>query len=598
MKNNMLTGLIGNPNTGKTSLMNSLAGLYLHVGNWPGKTVDKKETEIEFQGKKIRIVDLPGTYSIAPYSEEEKVARDFIYSEKPDVIIQTVDVNTLERNLLMTLELLAMNRKVILAFNFNKEAERRGVEIKKKELKDFLQVPIVEIEANTGEGKEKLLQEVVRASSQQFHRPTFLPALMENEQEISHAKAIDFLRKNISHNFFKNAPHKLTQKIDVLALHKFWGFPFLFLVVYLMFKVTFTLSAPLVAAIESIFSALASSISVGSLPSLAASLLKDGIIGGIGSVVVFVPLIFILFLVIAILEDSGYLSRAVVLTDRIFQRFGITGRSLIPMILGFGCNVPAIMSGRTIKQEKERKIAMFVNPFISCSARLPVYLLIASIFFPGHSTLAVFSLYILGVVIAFLVSYVYSKISGKAEEAGMIIELPPYRRPNIKNVLRSGWNNTYLFLKKAGTLILVASLAVWLLASLPVGVEYGGEASLLGIIGKKISFLFDPLGFGHWAFAVSLLFGVIAKETIISTLGALFGVGEKGLAAALPQIIDTPGALAFLCFVLLYIPCLATIATVKKETGSWRFVFSQILVTFIVAWIVAYIVNQVAGWLI
>ncbi|HMB65730.1 MAG TPA: ferrous iron transport protein B, partial [Patescibacteria group bacterium] len=370
------------------------------------------------------------------------------------------------------------------------------------------------------------------------------------------------------------------------------------LVVYLMFKVTFALSAPLVAAVESIFSALASSISVGSLPSLAASLLKDGIIGGIGSVVVFVPLIFILFLVIAFLEDSGYLSRAVVLTDRVFQRFGITGRSLIPMILGFGCNVPAIMSGRTIKQEKERKIAMFVNPFISCSARLPVYLIIASIFFPGHSTLAVFSLYILGVVIAFLVSYVYSKISGKAEEAGMIIELPPYRRPNIKNVLRSGWNNTYLFLKKAGTLILVASLAVWLLASLPVGVEYGGEASLLGIIGKKMSFLFDPLGFGHWAFAVSLLFGVMAKETIISTLGALFGVGEKGLAAALPQIIDAPGALAFLCFVLLYIPCLATIATVKKETGSWRFVFSQILVTFIVAWIVAYIVNQVAGWLI
>jgi len=498
----------------------------------------------------------------------------------------------------MTLELLAVNIKVVLAFNFNKEARKRGVKVKKKELEEFLQVPIVEIEANTGQGQKELLDQVVATSEREYHRPSFLPELMKNEQEISHVQAIDFLRKNISNNFFQSTPHGFSKKLDTVALSRIWGFPFLLLVVYLMFKFTFVLSSPLIAVAEQAFSTLASWVALLPFPPFLISMLKDGLIGGIGSVVVFVPLIFFLFIAIAFLEDSGYLSRAVVLTDRIFQRFGVTGRSLIPMILGFGCNVPAVMAGRTIRQKKERKIAIFVNPFISCSARLPVYLMVAHIFFPARATLVVFSLYVTGVLIAFLISFVYSKLSGAGEESGMIIELPPYRRPNFKNVLRSGWNNTYLFLKKAGTLILLASLAVWLLASLPIGVEYGGASSWLGIIGKQISFIFDPLGFGHWAFAVALLFGVAAKETIISTLGALFGVGESGLALALPAKIAPAGALAFLFFVLLYIPCLATMATVKKETGSWKFVLGQALTTFAVAWVVAYAVNQAAGVII
>ena len=595
MKTKILAGLIGNPNTGKTSLLNSLAGLCLHVGNWPGKTVEKKETEINCGEEKIRVVDLPGTYSLAPYSEEEKISRDFILKEKPDVIVQIVDVNTLERNLLMTLELLALQRKVILAFNFNKEAERRGVKVEKRKLEEFLQLPIVKIEANTGEGKEKLLKQIIKTSARNFSQPDFLPGLMENKQEISHSKAIKFLKEKIEGNFFQNAPHKLTEKLDFWALHKFFGFPVLFAVIYLMFQFTFLLSAPFISGIEKALAFLASRISLLSLPPFLNSLLKEGIIGGIGSVIVFVPLIFFLFLAIAFLEDSGYLARAVVLTDKLFHRFGISGRSFIPMILGFGCNVPAIMSGRVIRQEQERKIAIFVNPFISCSARLPVYFLIAYIFFPAHPALVVFALYVFGVVMAFLVSFVYARISGQNSEAGMIIELPPFRRPGLVNILRNGWNNTYLFLKKAGTWILLASLLVWLLASLPLGAEYGGAGSFLGILGEKISFLFEPLGFGHWTFAVALFFGVAAKETIVSTLGALFGVGEAGLASALPGLISAPGALAFLFFVLLYIPCLATMATVKKETGSWKFVFVQVLVTFSLAWIVAYLVHAGAG---
>lgn len=583
-------GLIGSPNTGKTSLLNSLTGLCLHVGNWPGKTVEKKECIIRWQNKCIKLVDLPGTYSVAPYSEEEEISRDFITQKKPDVIIQTIDVNTLKRQLLMTLELLALNKNIILAFNFNKEAEKRNIRIDVKKIKKQLQIPIVQIEAHTGKNKNNLLKQVVNSSGKKPKIPSYLKGLIKNNQEINHNKALSFINEKIAPFYSNKEQNGLTDKIDSFILNKYTAFPIFLLVMFLMFKATFSFSAPLVNLIDSLLVKLQEIVTGFTLPEILTSFLTEGLIGGLGSVLAFVPLIFILFFFIALLEDSGYLARTVILIDRLFYKFGISGQSFIPMILGFGCNVPAIMITRTIKSKKEKHIAIFINSFISCGARLPVYILFTSIFFPNNAEWIIMALYLFGVITAFAVSFVLSKLIKSEEGNRLIVELPPYRLPTFRNVHKHAWFQTSLFIKKAGTVILAAVLIVWFLASLPIGVEYGSELSLLGKLGKLISPVFRPLGFGHWTFSIALLFGLVAKEIIIGILATLYGVGEQGLLTVLPSYISFAGALAFLFFVLLYIPCLATIAIIKKETGSWKFTFLQLISTIIIAWVVSFFV--------
>ncbi len=594
MKNSMpiTVGLIGNPNTGKTSLLNALTGLNLHVGNWPGKTVEKKQGTINWQGQQITIVDLPGTYSIVPYSEEEKIAHDFILDTNPDVIIQIIDVNALERNLLMTFELLAMRKNLVLAFNFNKEAEQRGLNINVEKIKEVLQVPIIQIEANTGENKEKLLQQVLTAFREKLKTPNYLPQLLKTNLEISHSQAMNFIKEKI-HPFYSTKQQKnQTKKIDNWLLNKYLAFPFFVLIIYLMFKATFTISAPLISIIDNFFSWLGKLVAVLGPPAWLTSFLTEGLIGGVGSVLAFIPLIFILFLIIALLEDSGYLTRAVVLVDRLFHKFGITGRTFIPMILGFGCNVPAIMATRTIRNKKERHIAIFINSFMSCGARLPVYVLFTGIFFPKNATLVIMLLYFAGVAVAFILSVILSRLIKSTEENALIIELPPYRWPTPRNIVKHAWHQTGLFIKKAGTIILGAVIVIWLLASLPFGVAYGSDQSILGKIGQIITPIFAPLGFAHWTFAIALIFGLVAKEIIIGTLGTLYGVSEEGLTTIIPNYITPLGAFSFLIFVLLYIPCLATVAVIKKETGSWKFTTAHALTTVIIAWLAAFIVYR------
>ncbi len=306
----------------------------------------------------------------------------------------------------------------------------------------------------------------------------------------------------------------------------------------------------------------------------------------------FTPLIFVLFLMIALLEDSGYLGRTVVLVDPLFKNLGITGRTFIPMILGFGCNVPAIMATRTIKDRRERLIAIMTNSFISCGARLPVYLLFTGIFFPQHAGLVVMLLYVSGIFIAFAASLILSKLLKSETYNSLIIELPPYRKPSVKNVLKHAWYHTKEFIKKAGTIILGAVIIIWILASLPWGVPYGSGESLLGKLGHFMSPVFAPLGFGHWSFSVALIFGLASKETIIGTLGTLYGVGQAALISAIPAHITPLGALSFMFFVLLYIPCIATIAVVRQESGSWKYAFFQTIATISIAWIVSFLVYR------
>jgi ferrous iron transport protein B len=330
------------------------------------------------------------------------------------------------------------------------------------------------------------------------------------------------------------------------------------------------------------------------LPSFWASLVIDGLIGGVGSVLSFTPLIFILFSFIAILEDSGYLARTVIMLDRIFRKFGISGQTFLPMILGFGCNVPAIIATRTIQHKKERMIAIFINSFMSCSARLPVYVLFSAIFFPENASIVIMGLYLTGVAVGLIISFFLSKLIKIDGENTLIIELPPYRWPLLKNIFKHAWWQMSMFIKKAGTMILGAIVVVWLLASFPWGVEYGSAGSWLGRAGQFIAPIFRPLGFGHWSFAVALMFGLVAKEIVIGTLGTLHSVSEEGLFEVLPTLISSAGALSFLVFVLLYIPCLAAVATIKKEIGSWKYTIIHSFGVITVAWLAAWLTYRIA----
>ena len=589
--------LIGNPNTGKTSLLNALTGMSQHVGNWPGKTVEKKEGHFDYKGQTVNITDLPGTYSIAPYSEEEKVSHEYLMTQNPDVIIQTIDVNALERNLLMTMELLALGKKIVLAFNFNKEARQQGIKIDTAKISQVLQLPIVEVEANKGENKEILIDRVFQVTQNEFKMPDYIPELLKDNFEIHHDESLKFFRERLSPFYSTQKTVGITEKIDNFLLNKYTAFPIFLLVIFLMFKTTFTLSSPLIDVIKRLFTWLGGTISYLHFPKLIASFLSEGIIGGVGSVLAFSPMIFILFVLIALLEDSGYLGRTVVLVDPIFETLGISGRTFIPMILGFGCNVPAIMATRTIKDQRERNIAIFINSFMSCGARLPVFIMFTGVFFPRFSSYIVMLLYLSGVVIAFIISWILSQLLKNQEQHALIIELPPYRIPTIKNIVKHAWYHTREFMKKAGTIIFGSVLVIWILASLPAGVAYGSEASFLGRIGKFITPIFQPLGFGHWTFTVALLFGIVAKETIIGTLGTLYGAGNQTFSAAIAGHLSPAGGLAFLFFVLLYIPCLATIAIIRKESGSWKFTLLQSLTTVFIAWTISFAVFHIALWL-
>ncbi len=621
--------LVGNPNTGKTSLLNSLTGMRLHVGNWPGKTVEKKEGYFDYKGYDFTVVDLPGTYSIAPYSEEERVTYAYLRGELSEdecasaachggggrrlrrircgchesgqcppagmgpwteVIVQTIDVNALERNLLMTMELLALGKRVVLAFNFNREAKRRGITFDMEAIARILQVPVVSIEANRGENKEALLDMIIATADKPVHTPDYLPRLLKENGEIHHDDTLQFFKEWIRPYYQTEKSRHHTERIDAFLLNRYTAFPVFLLAMFLMFAATFTISTPIVDLIDACFGALGEAAARLRLPDILKSLLTEGIIGGVGSVISFAPLIFILFFMIAFFEDSGYLGRTVVLIDRLFQKFGISGQSFIPMILGFGCNVPAIMAIRTIKSRKERLIGIMVNSFMSCGARLPVYALFCSIFFPKNAVWVIMLLYLAGIVVAFAASRVLSMIIPDDEQASLIIELPPYRVPYIGNMVKHAWFHTKEFIKRAGTIILGSVIIIWALASLPLGVEYGSEQSLIGSIGKLIAPLFGPLGFGDWTYAIALIFGFVAKEVIIGTLATIHGGGEEVLATILPNSISPLGALAFLFFVLLYVPCVATVAVIQKETGKWQYALVQIGMNLTVAWLVAWLV--------
>jgi len=658
MKKKMVIALAGNPNSGKTTVFNALTGAKQRTGNWPGVTVEKKEGEFEYNGIKIRVVDLPGTYALSSYSIDERIARDFLVKEKPDIVVVIVDSSNLERNLYLVIQLLELGQRVIMALNMIDIAEKNGFLINAESLGKILGVVAVKTIASKGEGIEELkkaivdykppekrfyirygkrLEKIVEEIEENLNTAEFKyplrfvvskivegdPEFMDILENLPNKNEIYKLLKEAEdiaggdlptyvaerrygfiHGLFEECVTRrssfkervsISDKIDRVLTNRWLGIPLFLFFIWLTFQLVFTVGGPFADWIDTFFGWLGDKTGIlltnaGVAPWFI-SLVTDGIIAGVGSVLVFFPNIFILFLAFAVLEDSGYMARAAFVMDRLMHALGLHGKSFIPMILGFGCNVPAIMATRTLESRKDRILTILINPLISCSARLPIYILFAGTFFPKNRGMIIFSLYLLGIVLAILVARIFKSIFFKREAAPLIMELPPYHIPTIKGVFLSAWNRSSMFLKKAGTIIFLAVVGIWLLAALPPGVDYGSKASLVGRLGSVFAPLFKPAGFGFWQASVALIFGILAKEVVVGTLGTLFG-GEEQLSGALLGYFTPLSAYAFMIMSLIYIPCIAAIATIKQEAG-WKWAGFAVGYSLVLGWLVAVLFYQI-----
>lgn len=657
-----IIALVGNPNSGKSTLFNVLTGSNQHVGNWPGVTVEKKEGSLKYNGTTYNIVDLPGTYSLGAYSEDETVARDFIVNGKPDVVINVVDATNLERNLYLTTQLLEMGVNVVIALNMMDEAKDRNIIIKAEEISKALGVPIIPTVAAKKKGIKELIDETISQIDFKQNKIAFgygsnldieitalsnaiestkvnVPSrwaaikLLENDKDIANLFVedkgvnlliedilkrhpdveLDIVDKRYEHiykiaklNVINPDVEKITitDRIDRVLTSRILGLPIFGLIMFLVFQMTFLIGSEFLGGyaeslVEWLGIVLERALVAVNSPSWLISFFIEGFIGGVGAVVVFVPLITVLYFFIAILEDTGYMARAAYVMDGIMRAVGLHGKTFISMIIGFGCNVPGVMATRTLENKKDRMIAILINPFMSCGARLPIYLVFIAAFFPNNGGLALFLIYSLGIAIALLMGKIFSKTLFKGDSAHFIMELPPYRIPSAGNVLRDMWEKVWDFLKRAGTVIFAVVSLLWILSVLPLGVEPYSRASLLGIIGEFIAPLFAPAGFGTWQASVSLFAGIAAKEAVVAVLGMVYAGVSEGteLISAIQEAFTPLSAVSFLVMTLLYTPCAAVIATVKNETKSYKWAAFMAIYPFVLAWILAVLVYQIGSFL-
>lgn len=666
---NIIVGLAGNPNVGKTTVFNQLTGMHQHVGNWPGKTVEKAEGQFDFEDVNFDVVDLPGNYSLSAHSIEEIVSRDFIVDEESDVIINIVDAANLERNLYLTTQMMELDANLVMALNMNDFAKKKEHYIRIKEMSELLGFPVIEINAKTKDGFDKLLKTVKRQAKKPIHSskklvygeelgehlvdiqsriekdkslngiPSFWTAikLLENDEIVTekvedapcgkaimrevrkvkkHLKDIfgedseevianaryAFIDGLVKETVSKPAVEKptMTDKIDKIVTNRILGIPIFLAILYAMFQIVFTVGAPFQDLLASGFDMLKEGVLSTFGETFVSSLIANGIIDGVGSVFSFLPQIVLMFLIISILEDSGYLARAAFVMDRVMHKLvGLHGKAFIPMILGFGCGVPGIMATRTMENESDRLLTMMILPFMSCSARLPVYALFIAAFFTAYQGQILFAIYLIGIAVAIIVAFILRKTMFKGMSSPFVMELPSYKVPSLKGVLLHTWEKVRGFIKKAGTIILAATIIIWILSSVPVGVEYGTQESAIGQIGTAIAPIFAPLGFGEWQPSVSLLFGVVAKEVVVSTMGTLFGVAEEGagIEAAMHGIFTPLTSFVFMIFVLLYVPCFAALGAIKQETNGWKWPITMVLITTVTAYVVSFIVYHIGLFL-
>lgn len=580
--------LLGNPNVGKTTLYNALTGSNQYVGNWPGVTVDKKEG---FLDNEVKIIDLPGIYAMDTFSNEERVSKEFLENGDVDLILNIVDASNLNRNLYLTTQLKQFNKPIILALNMIDICEAKGIEIDYEKLSEELNVEVIPIAAGKNKGLDKIIK---RVKSGDFNLPNDSDKYnFSNEKE-----AYDFIEVVLSKSIKKHSIKKetTTEKLDKWVLHPFFAYPIFILLMALMFEFTFSwvgqpISDLLDSFLNDTFIPGVDSMLVNTSPWFK-SLIVDGIISGVGGIVVLLPIILVLFICITILEDSGYMARVAFMMDKLMRKMGLSGKAFIPMIIGFGCTVPAIMTARTLESEKDRKLTALLVPFMSCNARLPVYTVFAAVFFETHRGLVVSSLYLLGVIVAFLLGILFKNTYFKKDEEPFIIEIPEYKRPKFSSIYKQTKDKAMDFIKKAATIIFAMSVVVWFLSNFSLnGMVSEVNESLLASIGGILAPVFSPLGFGNWQSAVSLLSGLLAKESVLASMQVIY---SGDLSVILPEHFTSLSAYAFLVFVLLYTPCISVIGTMKKEYGTKLTVFS-IFFQLIVAWIASYLVFNIGG---
>ncbi|MDF2586209.1 MAG: ferrous iron transporter [Anaerocolumna sp.] len=666
--------LAGNPNSGKTTLFNELTGSKQHVGNWPGVTVDKKEG-IYKKDKEVEILDLPGTYSLSPYSAEEIVARDYIVKEKPNAVINIVDGTSIERNLYLTLQIIETKIPTVIALNMMDEVEAKGDSIDCNKLSKALGVKVVPIVARSGKGLKELMDAAIQTAKEgktlndlaifdeninsaisrleellpdknQEDRNWKAIKILEGDEVVTNeisedmkaavaeiisetekhadgdteAKIADlryqYIAKVVKDSVKKkHAGHVETKsdKLDKILTNRFLALPLFAAIMYLMFTITFG-EGPIGIGVwlqtlvtdfwDGPFTTAISDFIVNAGASeWAISLVVDGILAGLGGVVSFMPQILVLFLLMSFMEDSGYMARVAFVMDRLFRKFGLSGKSFIPLLMGFGCSVPALMASRTLENEKDRRLTMMITPFMSCGAKLPIYLMFAATLFPNdNQALIVYSIYFLGLGVAILSGIILSKTLFKGGVSNFIMELPQYRIPTAKSVLIHAWDKVKGFAIKAGTVIFASTVLIWFLSSFNFSGMVDMEESFLAYIGNAVKFIFVPLGFGNWKAVVGTLTGFIAKENIVSTFGVLFGASEDVAAAAaegtaaisgVAEVFTKVSAYSYMAFNLLCMPCFAAVGAIRREMGSWKWTFRTIAFQMITAWIVAFIINIV-----
>ena len=717
-KKSVTIALAGNPNSGKTTIFNNITGTRQKVGNWPGVTVEKKEGFVSKYGYDLKIIDLPGTYSLTPFSIEEIVARDFVLDESPDVVIDIIDASNLERSLYLATQLRELDCKVLFALNMADVASSREIKIDADKLSELLDVPVVFTIGNKNKGIDNLLKSAIELAESKSKISQKRKVKYSKDIEDSISKLQSFIEERLEQNFpyntrwtaikllendkivrerirqktgnisqeifqevethrkrlldrFDDEPEivmtderygfiagiikevvtastKLridtSRNVDLVLTNRFVGFPIFILFIWIMFQTTFSVGSYPMEWLGSGVNWFSTILETSLPDSLFKDLLLNGIIAGVGSVIIFLPNILMLFLFIAIFEDTGYMSRAAFLMDKIMHLIGLHGKSFIPMLMGFGCNVPAIMATRTLESNKDRILTILITPFMSCSAKLPIYILLAGTFFSARAGTVIFLIYITGIILSIITGRLFRSTLFKGADAPFVMELPPYRLPMIKSLIIHMWDRGKMFLKKMGGIILIGSIVVWMLTAFPRNTNYSidyneeinkiktsyidkysnvdnyekellekqkkaaitklikaekaekAENSFIGRIGKTIAPVFAPLGI-DWRGSVALLTGFVAKEIVVSTFGVLYATEEANEPDALKNELlssdmTSLSALSLMVFVLLYLPCVATIATIRRETGSLKWTLFSIAYSTSLAWIVAFCVYQ------
>jgi len=709
--------LAGNPNSGKTTIFNNLTGTRQKVGNWPGVTVEKKEGTIKHSGHDLKIVDLPGTYSLTPFSIEEIVARDYILEERPDVVIDIIDASNLERSLYLATQLREIDCNVLFALNMADVARSRGFKIDDRKLSELLAVPVVFTVGNKNKGMETLLEQAIALAESDSAAPQKRKVkyskdiedaiskvekiienhgadamsynirwtaikLLENDEIVKkrilektgtiEKKILEDIdnQRNFLIDRFDDDPEivmtderygfiagiimevlttstkqrvDISRNIDLILTNRFIGFPIFIFFIWAMFQLTFSLGTYPMNWIDSGIKLLSSFLAQALPNNIFKDFLIQGVIAGVGSVIIFLPNILILFFCIALFEDTGYMARAAFLMDKIMHLIGLHGKSFIPMLMGFGCNVPAIMASRNLESEKDRTLTILITPFMSCSARLPVYIILAGAFFGARAGTVIFCIYLLGIVLSIITGRLFRSTLLRGADAPFVMELPPYRIPMIKSLMIHMWDRSKIFLRKMGGYILIGSIVVWTLSAFPQHISYSkdyaseieqvkrsyhaemaaekdseknilerkmdlavdrlikskaaekAEKSYMGRIGKVIEPVFAPIGI-DWRGSVALLTGFVAKEIVVSTMGILYAADQKDSKALENALVSSgmtsTAALAMMVFVLLYMPCLATLSAIRRETASLKWMIFSISYSTVLAWIMAFLVYQ------